>query len=675
MSHSSSTLDPGLATTTTTSLIANSRKRKLSVKFSEDNLNNTNTTMALASDTLFEKFGLWQSQENDANLANLLSDVTPDPFEDYDFNVTDADAESALDDLLASNGIKEEPMSDAGMDLDAIIKIENEDIFNVEMPAVSAASSSDEADSSTNNANNTDMSSLLVSAGAADNNINIKTEDSNDSIKSDCMWSSALMTGNTAELFNAANQQRYKRRRDVSLTLSECAEGILALKDFDVDMLNKVEATLGATPTLGSSPPFMSSTFGAYAEDTPMPTSEESDTETNVSEEDDDDEEIDVVSHDDFGSSARTRHAMTHRKTNSGASYKRIEAGRSLLRPQKKQTKQQQELSEKHKAILDNTYSDHCYFLAKPPTATTTTTDSLLNNSGKPFGMLTPNESSEDETDDLYSRLHQTGTTTVPPTYSRGGAQAVDKRKIAQAVQSLIKNNKPGISSNSNIKFKFRMKFKSTAPPSSSSSHSLGKVSKHHHHHSSSSRHHHLSSAAAHSLLEQQRRERRKSASKNAYCPPPNTQSKSPLKSHRRSPTSVASSVSSSSSSGSSSKRSSTESNLSHQDKCREIRDLHNSMERQRRVELRHNFDQLKDLVPELADADKASKLTILKKAMDYCYLLTSLDMRNRKEKEREAARNVMLKKKLLEAQQRHDRNVAGFRTSSGRISVWHGKY
>merc|ERR1719410_2312944 len=72
-------------------------------------------------------------------------------------------------------------------------------------------------------------------------------------------------------------------------------------------------------------------------------------------------------------------------------------------------------------SILD----DHCYFLARP------------QKDIKPLkGMLTPNESSEDE--DLFETQNfNTATTTVP-----SNVNMVDKRKIAEAVQSLI-NNKP----------------------------------------------------------------------------------------------------------------------------------------------------------------------------------------------------------------------------------------
>jgi hypothetical protein len=70
-------------------------------------------------------------------------------------------------------------------------------------------------------------------------------------------------------------------------------------------------------------------------------------------------------------------------------------------------------------------------------------------------------------------------------------------------------------------------------------------------------------------------------------------------------------------------------------------------MERLRRVDLRNNFDQLKDVVPELAEVDKASKLNILNKAADYCRYLGATDSRLRREKEREAARNAALRQRL----------------------------
>jgi len=81
--------------------------------------------------------------------------------------------------------------------------------------------------------------------------------------------------------------------------------------------------------------------------------------------------------------------------------------------------------------------------------------------------------------------------------------------------------------------------------------------------------------------------------------------------------------------------------------KCRELRDLHNSMERQRRVDLKINFDQLKDKVPELRDTDKASKMVILNKAAEYSRLLCKTDLVLDKERDRVARRNAELRQRL----------------------------
>merc|ERR1712083_446888 len=88
---------------------------------------------------------------------------------------------------------------------------------------------------------------------------------------------------------------------------------------------------------------------------------------------------------------------------------------RSLLKKQQKPAQ-----TNRNTSILD----DHCYFLARP------------QKDIKPLkGMLTPNESSEDEdifesqTSGLSQGPHVTaGTTTT--------SSMVDKRKIAEAVQS-----------------------------------------------------------------------------------------------------------------------------------------------------------------------------------------------------------------------------------------------
>ena len=273
--------------------------------------------------------------------------------------------------------------------------------------------------------------------------------------------------------------------------------------------------------------------------------------------------------------------------------------------------------------------------------------------------MLTPTESSDDdEAVNTQLQFCQMGSTV---------SSNIDKRKIAQAVQSLIKN-KQNMSNNSgaankrtatpdNIKFKFRMKFKSNSPQ-----HSLLAVNNRHH-------------------------IRRKSASQNSHCPLPSKSNESDgsgnesgyhhMQKMTSSPSKASGGLrnikSSRTSSGSSSSGSSSTRNSpsSQEQKCREIRDLHNSMERQRRVDLRKNFDQLKSVVPELADTEKASKLNILNKASDYCRLLGNLDAKLRKDVDKESARNALLRKKLAAIQNLFSNGV---RLSSGRISLVHAR-
>ena len=82
-------------------------------------------------------------------------------------------------------------------------------------------------------------------------------------------------------------------------------------------------------------------------------------------------------------------------------------------------------------------------------------------------------------------------------------------------------------------------------------------------------------------------------------------------------------------------------------DKVKDIRDLHNSMERQRRIDLKRAFDCLKICVPELADSDKASKLMILDKAANFCQILKNKESSLNAEKEKHRRRQFHLKKKL----------------------------
>lgn len=55
---------------------------------------------------------------------------------------------------------------------------------------------------------------------------------------------------------------------------------------------------------------------------------------------------------------------------------------------------------------------------------------------------------------------------------------------------------------------------------------------------------------------------------------------------------------------------------------CSEKRSLHNNMERQRRVDLRNAFDDLRVLVPEVACKERAAKVVILREAAAYCDFL-----------------------------------------------------
>jgi len=510
--------------------------------------------MALASDSLFDKFGLFDQNSgiSEAITYEQVNDSDLPAFEDLDFN-----------DLLE---IKDEPLTQL---------------------------LSDTSDTSSGADPFFNMESLMDDASL-------------DSIKSDCMWSSV-------NLFNTSennHNSRKRRHRDVSLTLSECAEGLLSINQLDVNMLDQI-----SDAPLGSTPPFMTSSFGAMDEN--------DENETSEGPSDEEDDEIDVVG-DLGGSSARTRHLISSSVHSQRSKLNKLkinnEAGRSLL---KKQQPQYTSLENTNKSqnkmttILD----DHCYFLARP------------EKDIKPLkGMLTPNESSDDDEDN-----NKTNTQT----------SMVDKRKIAEAVQSLIKN-RPALNEN-NIKFKFRMKFKSTK-----SANQMKKA---------------VLALENDENLAVNKRERRKSASKNTFCPSPN-ESISPIQQHQKSPMKNKQQQSNTKTSNSSLL---SKINKNDSEKCREIRDLHNSMERQRRVEQRNHLAHLKKQVPEVADMEKASKLTILRKAMDYCHLLSNMDSRIRKEKEKENARHQMLKKKLVELSKTMESRKM---TNSGRLTGWsHGRY
>lgn len=633
MSHSSVATPLARTRTASQSLILNPRRRKLS----DLGLTPDSSEMALASDSLFDKFGLFAEQVNTCHHSGVqdeavgaIADTGLADFENLDF----ADLLEIKDEHEASS-----TLSSMDVGLDNI----HDQMFNME--------------------------SVLDDASL-------------DSIKSDCMWSSVNMFPSLMDSHvnssNTANSRK-RRHRDVSLTLSECAEGLLSINQLDVvNMLEKFSDD--PDPTLGASPTFLSSSFGAsmmggHENQNSNDSSNDIESETET----DEDDEIDVVgtNSDLGGSSARTRHcnlAINRANKNQKHHLKQQnnDQSRSLLKKQQKPAQ-----TNRNTSILD----DHCYFLARP------------QKDIKPLkGMLTPNESSEDE--DIFESQTSNFNTAQPTTQTQ--ASMVDKRKIAEAVQSLI-NNKPnqyhgqnnaGASANpqnpntGNIKFKFRMKFKSTQAASNmkkavnkaltevnSNDDEVGPLTDR----NSLQHHHQRVSCTSSSDQILGNRQRRKSASKNSYCPTPNARDSrsngsSPVKQQKKNNTTSHNSRTSTPPATASNSSNGVDSPDS--EKCREIRDLHNSMERQRRVEQRNHLAYLKKQVPEVADMDKASKLTILRKAMDYCHLLSNMDSRIRKDQAKELSRNQMLKKKLLDLTQKHDaRRVTG----SGRHTGWSG--
>ncbi|XP_023013030.2 uncharacterized protein [Leptinotarsa decemlineata] len=56
-----------------------------------------------------------------------------------------------------------------------------------------------------------------------------------------------------------------------------------------------------------------------------------------------------------------------------------------------------------------------------------------------------------------------------------------------------------------------------------------------------------------------------------------------------------------------------------------EKRNLHNNMERQRRIDLRNAFEDLRVLVPEVSKKERAAKVVILREAAQYCDNLTTI--------------------------------------------------
>jgi hypothetical protein len=62
--------------------------------------------------------------------------------------------------------------------------------------------------------------------------------------------------------------------------------------------------------------------------------------------------------------------------------------------------------------------------------------------------------------------------------------------------------------------------------------------------------------------------------------------------------------------------------------KIQSEREIHNSMERQRRIELKNEFDTLKSLIPDIALSEKVSKLNVLNYSADYVKKLERMDVK-----------------------------------------------
>lgn len=529
---------------------------------------------------------------------------------------------------------------------------------------------------------------------SSDNDFSDTLFDGLGDIKTDIMFSSTIddVFGNAVG--NGNNNPRMgKRRRDVSVTLSECAEGMLALKDMELLLDgDKENVKYGVSPTFGNSFTFM---------DTPLASSE-SESNENDEDSDDDDEEIDVVN-EEAASSSRTRvhtpkrkqakldHTAFEAKKGSTAQPP-VKAGRSLLkaRPQPAAAaKPAQQPKPTIQQTIDHVNGDHSYFLARPKPVDTD--DMIMRSSSAAnasnAGVLTPSESGE-ETD---SNNGYNSSTSFYHGYSTlQDPKEVDKSKILKAVQDLAQKHhglhSRGRQDSDGVKFRFKMRFKSNSPQRAAVAARIVPEQ-----------------VPQRSLLIQPRpapgaseRVRRKSASRNAHCPPPTGMSTTVSTVNPPTSSSVLStplnaggqttvrqmpavkleggvgkhaarhSRDGGRDSDSSSTRSSPPNKRSTEDKCREIRDLHNRMERQRRVDLKNNYDQLKDCVPSLQDVDKASKLNILNKAADYCRLLIASDQKLKKDVDRETVRNNQLRKRL---QQLVDQQNVSRRMSSGRVS------
>jgi len=249
----------------------------------------------------------------------------------------------------------------------------------------------------------------------------------------------------------------------------------------------------------------------------------------------------------------------------------------------------------------DHTYTDHCYMAPKQPEKSADHSTQL--------NLLTPAQSSEDE--DIQKELNVTPSTT-------NLFKQTSKNKKGKEFLTTIKTRPPRVphildkTSQNEAKFKFQMKF--TSDGSSPKSRSLLR------HPSRLNRTHYT---------------KRKTVVKKSFCPV------SAMKHIQIQHTGVLTMDKT---------RARDRKVHKHRDKgdkCRDVRDLHNSMERQRRVDLKNAFDGLKICVPEIAESDRASKLMILDKAADFCQSLKKKESALNGERDKEKRKNELLRKKL----------------------------
>lgn len=83
---------------------------------------------------------------------------------------------------------------------------------------------------------------------------------------------------------------------------------------------------------------------------------------------------------------------------------------------------------------------------------------------------------------------------------------------------------------------------------------------------------------------------------------------------------------------------------------------MHNSLERMRRVDLRNAFEDLRNLVPDLCDREKAPKVEILRRASEHCYSLTQRERLLSQEKEKQKRLQGELRRRLAALQKQQGR-------------------